>query len=123
MLSLLSAVDYCHHRLIVHRDLKPDNLLLVSNDGGILKVADFETATQSREGNILYASDISKRFSIPAHILPCAGTIVQLPAESGGGIHDLSAPGQPSLVYGRPKGLRQGRTRDGQVQTNRPVIL
>eukprot|EP00998_Keelungia_sp_KM082_P006495 NODE_2740_length_1001_cov_59.315789_g2720_i0.p2 GENE.NODE_2740_length_1001_cov_59.315789_g2720_i0~~NODE_2740_length_1001_cov_59.315789_g2720_i0.p2 ORF type:complete len:307 (-),score=101.66 NODE_2740_length_1001_cov_59.315789_g2720_i0:80-961(-) len=41
--GMLEGILFCHTHRIVHRDLKPQNLL-VSRDGGVLKLADFGLA-------------------------------------------------------------------------------
>ena len=44
MLSqILKGIKYLHAHGIVHRDLKPNNIL-VSNDGEVLKITDFNVA-------------------------------------------------------------------------------
>lgn len=46
--QLVSAVGHIHSRGIVHRDLRPENLLLnIDNDGIILKLIGFDTASLS----------------------------------------------------------------------------
>jgi calcium/calmodulin-dependent protein kinase I len=45
LLTVASAIDYCHSQGVVHRDLKPENLLYASSaDDATLKVADFGLA-------------------------------------------------------------------------------
>ncbi|CAK0734417.1 hypothetical protein CVIRNUC_000428 [Coccomyxa viridis] len=46
MQPVLQALLYLHEQGIIHRDLKPENLLLA---GGILKLADFGTAINTRQ--------------------------------------------------------------------------
>jgi len=47
VVTLASALKYCHERGIVHRDLKPENILLSSkDDDNIVKIADFGFAKQ-----------------------------------------------------------------------------
>lgn len=41
MRQIASAIEYCHRKNIVHRDLKLENILLTSQQGCDIKVADF----------------------------------------------------------------------------------
>mmetsp|Transcript_26332 Transcript_26332/g.25512 ORF Transcript_26332/g.25512 Transcript_26332/m.25512 type:complete len:146 (+) Transcript_26332:201-638(+) len=66
MRELLMAVSYMHIRGIVHRDLKPENILLEENkDFSQIKVIDFGTAAQIKEGETL-----SDRIGTPYYIAP-----------------------------------------------------
>jgi serine/threonine protein kinase len=44
MLALCGAMSYAHRKGVIHRDLKPDNILVDSQAGGMIKVADFGVA-------------------------------------------------------------------------------
>lgn len=52
MVALSRAIAYAHEKGIVHRDLKPANIL-ISEDDGALKVADFGLARRSEDDSTL----------------------------------------------------------------------
>ena len=58
MLQLLSTIEYCHKRMIVHRCISSENVLIVWNNGPIIKIIDFSQTTQR---------DCPKPLSVPAH--------------------------------------------------------
>ena len=47
------AVAYCHDKGVVHRDLKPENVLIDREQDSTLKIIDFGTATEFKDGQLL----------------------------------------------------------------------
>jgi len=55
ILSMLSAIQHCHHQQIVHRDLKPENFVFKTNDlESDLVLIDFGCATIVEDDRIYY---------------------------------------------------------------------
>ena len=59
--QIASALHYCHTQGVCHRDLKLENLLLVDQDGDLVKVTDFglskdtsDSIAKTRVGTISY---------------------------------------------------------------------
>ena len=51
--QVLGAVAYCHDSNIVHRDLKPENVLIDKELGNSLKIIDFGTSIEIKQGELL----------------------------------------------------------------------
>ena len=62
MRGLIEGVLYMHDLNIVHRDLKPENILVCeASKGNILKIADFGTSKEIKEG-MLNTNYVSTRW-------------------------------------------------------------
>ncbi len=71
--GLCDALEYIHKRQIVHRDLKPSNIM-VTHDGGIVKVIDFSLADRNAS-SILKLPAGTLRYTAPEVLLGSPGTI------------------------------------------------
>ena len=57
MCDLLQGLAYCHDQNFLHRDLKPQNLLIENNTGAI-KIADFGLARAIGSNEQSYSTDV-----------------------------------------------------------------
>jgi len=64
--QLATALKYLHDKFIAHRDLNPNNILLKSDEGGILKLTDFSISKVYESTNVLTTnSQITPMFEAP----------------------------------------------------------
>lgn len=68
--QLLGAVDHLHKQRILHRDLKGPNVL-VSHDGGEIKLVDFNTARRLSDGAALTMTGTSE-YAAPEVLMGCS---------------------------------------------------
>eukprot|EP00667_Euglena_gracilis_P004512 EG_transcript_4536 len=70
--QVLQGILYCHRRGVFHRDLKPENLLL-SEDGTVIKVADFGLARTFQVPLQTYTSGVvTLYYRAPEILLGCS---------------------------------------------------
>jgi len=71
--GLCDALEYLHKRQIVHRDIKPSNIM-VTHDGGIVKVIDFSLADRNAS-SILKLPAGTLRYTAPEVLRGNPGTV------------------------------------------------
>lgn len=113
VMELLDAVAYIHSCGIAHRDLKPSNIMVTSN-GGILKIIDFGLADSARD-TILKQPAGTRKYMSPEQAITSEADVRNDIYSIGIILNDLIACRRYSSIIGRcllPIGERFQRVSD-----------
>lgn len=113
VMELLDAVAYIHSCGIAHRDLKPSNIMVTSN-GGILKIIDFGLADSARD-TILKQPAGTRKYMSPEQAITSEADVRNDIYSIGIILNDLIACRRYSSIIGRcllPIGERLQRVSD-----------